>query len=276
MHLESALRAATIIHQKGTFMRLGKSNAPYAARGTIGIAAAVLAHGAGGALAQEAKQKQPPQKQTAPVKQAPAKQPAQTAPQVQPQQPPPGDQAAGEGQQMQIMLTPWTKICGKDQEANKEICLTTQEARADTGQLLASALVREVQDDPKKQFIVSVPVGMLLRPGMRIVVDQQPPQPIAYSVCFPNACYGDVEVNAEYVGKLKKGQSLIIQTLNQVGRTINFPLSLKEFAKAYDGPPTDLKVVEEQQKKLQEELQKRAEEARKRLETTPGAPAPKQ
>ncbi len=51
-------------------------------------------------------------------------------------------------------------------------------------------------------------------------------------------------------------------------------MSLKEFAKAYDGPPIDPKVVEEQQKKLQEELQKRAEEARKRLET-PGA-APKQ
>jgi invasion protein IalB len=177
---------------------------------------------------------------------------------------------------MQIMLTPWTKICGKDQEANKEICLTTQEARADTGQLLASALVREVQDDPKKQFIVSVPVGMLLRPGMRVVVDQNAPQPIAYSVCFPNACYGDMEINAEYVAKLKKSQSLVVQTLNQVGRTINFPLSLKEFAKAYDGPPTDLKVVEEQQKKLQEELQKRAEEARKRLETTPAAGAPKQ
>jgi invasion protein IalB len=254
-------------------MTLGNPNAAYVARGAIGIAAAVLALGIGGALAQDAKQKQPPQKQTAPVKQAPAKQPAQTAPQ---EQPPPAEQAAGEGQQMQIMLTPWTKICGKDQEANKEICLTTQEARADTGQLLASALVREVQDDPKKQFIVSVPVGMLLRPGMRVVLDQNAPQPIAYSVCFPNACYGDMEINADYVAKLKKGQSLVIQTLNQVGRTINFPLSLKEFAKAYDGPPTDLKVVEEQQKKLQDELQKRAEEARKRLDTTPAAGAPKQ
>ncbi|MEP6841192.1 MAG: invasion associated locus B family protein, partial [Bradyrhizobium sp.] len=39
-----------------------------------------------------------------------------------------------------------------------------------------------------------------------------------------------------------------------------------EFAKAYDGPPTDPKVFEENQKKLQEELQKRAEEQRKKLE----------
>ena len=35
---------------------------------------------------------------------------------------------------------------------------------------------------------------------------------------------------------------------------------------AYDGPPTDPKVFEENQKKLQEELQKKAEEARQKLQ----------
>jgi hypothetical protein len=51
------------------------------------------------------------------------------------------------------------------------------------------------------------------------------------------------------------------------GQAMSPQLELKDFAKAYDGPPTDPKVFEEQQKKLQEELQKRAEDARKRLET---------
>ena len=53
------------------------------------------------------------------------------------------------------------------------------------------------------------------------------------------------------------------------------PLPLVDFGKAYDGPPTDPKVFEEQQKKLQDDLQKRAEEARKKLESTqPGGGAP--
>ena len=42
----------------------------------------------------------------------------------------------------------------------------------------------------------------------------------------------------------------------------------QNFAKAFDGPPTDPKTVAEQQKQLQEELQKRAEDARKKLEGT--------
>jgi hypothetical protein len=47
---------------------------------------------------------------------------------------------------------------------------------------------------------------------------------------------------------------------------------MKDFAKAYDGPATDPKVFEEQQKKLQDELQKRAEEARKKLEGQQATP----
>jgi hypothetical protein len=67
-----------------------------------------------------------------------------------------------------------------------------------------------------------------------------------------------------------------VQTINQVGRTVNFTLVLRDFAKAYDGPPIDPKVVEEQQKKLQEELQKRADEQRRKLESAQPPSAPKQ
>jgi hypothetical protein len=73
----------------------------------------------------------------------------------------------------------------------------------------------------------------------------------------------------------------VVQAINANG-AVTLPLPLAEFAKAYDGPPTDPKQFEETQKKLQEELQKRAEEARKKLEanapaggTAPANPAAK-
>ena len=65
---------------------------------------------------------------------------------------------------------------------------------------------------------------------------------------------------------MKKGQGLVVQGINGAGQPISLVLPLNDFAKAYDGPPTDPKVFEEQQQKLQEELQRRAEEARKKLE----------
>ena len=45
------------------------------------------------------------------------------------------------------------------------------------------------------------------------------------------------------------------------------------FGKAFDGPPIDPKVLEDQQNQLREEMQKRAEEERKRLESQTPAPA---
>jgi hypothetical protein len=76
----------------------------------------------------------------------------------------------------------------------------------------------------------------------------------------------DYEATADVLANMKKGQNLVIQAINANGQPLTLPLPLGDFAKAYDGPPTDPKVFEEQQKKLQDELQKRAEEARKKLE----------
>ncbi len=251
-------------------MRLRSSAARLAAVSTATGIAVLLAAGFGF----EASAQAPAPKQPAP-KQAPAAAQKQKQAPAAPEQP-----AAQDPNVMQAVgvPTPWTKICSKDPQANKEICLITQELRAETGQFLASVAVREVQDDPKKQFIIAVPPGMLLQPGMRLIVDQGTPVGAAYAICFPNACYGDAPITAEFVGGMKKGQQLVVQAINQTGRTVNFQLMLKDFAKAYDGPPIDPKVIEEQQKKLQEELQKRADEQRKRLESqqpvAPATPAP--
>jgi hypothetical protein len=93
-----------------------------------------------------------------------------------------------------------------------------------------------------------------------------------YVICFTNGCMADYEANADLIGKMKKAQGLVIQAINTTGQPISLVMPLGDFAKAYDGPPTDPKVFEEQQKKLQEELQRRADEARKKLESQQGGP----
>src|SRR5947208_2003202 len=137
---------------------------------------------------------------------------------------------------------------------------------------------------PKKILRVTLPLGMQLVHGTRVIVDSNAPMQSPYVICFANGCMSDYEVTPELLANLKKGQNLVVQAINSNGAPLTLPLPLQEtggggFAKAYDGPPTDPKVFEENQKKLQEELQKRAEEARKKLEATQGAgaaPAAKQ
>ncbi len=97
-------------------------------------------------------------------------------------------------------------------------------------------------------------------------------------MCFPVGCQSDYPVTEDMIKQMKKGKTLTLQAINMQNAPISLPLPLTDFAKAYDGPATDPKVVEEQQRKLQSELQKKAEEARKKLEQqqpAQAAPAPK-
>ena len=194
---------------------------------------------------------------------------------VAPAAPAQPQQQAGSDQQMPVVYSPWTKFCGKDNQAGaKEVCLTVKEARLETGQFLAGAALIEQQGEEKKIFRITLPLGMQLPQGTRVIVDSDQPVSGRYIVCLPNGCMADFEVNGDFVGKLKKGQNLVLQGINLPGQAASYPIPLGDFAKANEGPPTDPKVFEEQQKKLQEELQRRAEEARKKLERQNGTPGP--
>ena len=193
--------------------------------------------------------------------------------QAQAQQP---QQQQGEQQQVQLIYGPWTKFCLKGQDAKaKQVCFTGKDGRIESGQTVIAAVIIEPEGETKKVLRVTLPLGMQLGYGTRIIVDQNPPHQSPYVICFANGCMSDYEVTPEMLTQMKKGQNLVVQAINSNGAPLTLPLPLAEFAKAYDGPPTDPKVFEENQKKLQEELQKRAAEARQKLESQSSAPAQK-
>ena len=200
---------------------------------------------------------------------------AQEAPAGQPAQ---GGAPAAQDQQVQLIYAPWTKFCLKGQDANaKQVCFTGKDGRIESGQPVVAAVIIEPEGEPKKILRVTLPLGMQLVHGTRVIIDNNPPAQSPYVICFANGCMSDYEATPELIANLKKGQNLVVQAINANGAPLTLPLPLQEtggsFAKAYDGPPTDPKVFEENQKKLQEELQKKADEARKRLEATQGAGA---
>ena len=173
-----------------------------------------------------------------------------------------------------MIYSPWTKFCLKGQEATaKQVCFTGKDARIESGMPVVAAVLIEPDGEPKKLLRVTLPLGMQLVHGTRVIIDQSQPMTAPYVICFTNGCMADYEATPDMIGKLKKGQGLVVQAINSTGQPISLQLPLGDFGKAYDGPPTDPKVFEEQQKKLQEELQRRADDARKKLESQQGAPS---
>jgi len=239
---------------------------------TASVVAGLLAAAMG--MATPALAQQPPK--PAAEKKAPAPKPAaqQKPQQAQPAPAAPQPQAGAEAPP-QLMYSPWLKVCGKGPETNnKQVCVITKDGRLENGMPVAIVQLFEPEGEAKV-LRVTVPLGMQLQHGTRMMIDQDQPAQQPYKICFPVGCMADYPVTDDMIAKMKKGQQITLQAINMQGTPISLPLPLADFAKAYDGPPTDPKVVEEQQRKLQEELQKRAEDARKKLEAQqPAAAAP--
>lgn len=219
--------------------------------GAVAMAASLMFAGAVDAFAQQ-KPATPPAA------------PAQAAPPAQAPQGP-----------LRVELQPsqgeWTKICGRDQAAGKDICYTTRDFGQGPDQPPVLALaVYDVKGDDQRIVRLLLPVALLLRPGFRFSIDKGATQEGGFEICFPNGCFAESKVKGPTIDQMKKGSSLNVMVKNQANNEVNFVLPLAGFAKAFDGAPIDPKVLEEQQKKLEEELQKRAEEQRKALEAQPG------
>jgi invasion protein IalB len=223
-----------------------------------------------------------------PKKPAPPKQPAaQPAPPQQPAQQAPAQQqqAAGPPAQMpNFVYSPWTKFCGpppnngqQPQAGQKLMCFTGKDARTEQGVPVIAAALVEMEGEPQKTFRITLPFGLSVSTGTRLIVDQNPPLQMPFMTCAPLSpnmgCIAQYDATADLVTKLKKGQMLTIQAVNLQNQIVSFPLALADFQKANEGPATDPKVYEEQQKKMQEDLQKKADELRKKLEQQQGAPA---
>ena len=226
-------------------MMMSVLNSKNARRLMVAVALAVVPLGA---VAQEATEDAP----AVPDAAAPAPDAAPAAaPAAPPAQPP---QAA------------WTKYCSSDPATKKELCMVIQELRANTGRTVASLSVRQVTGEDKISLVAAVPPGMLIQPGLRIMIDSGKPTFMKFGICFPNACYGELEITTDYIGLLKGGGKLVLTTLNTQGKPIAFPMTLAGFTKVYDGKGVDPQAAAPATADdLQDALQARAEKERQKL-----------
>jgi len=168
----------------------------------------------------------------------------------------------------------WTKVCGKEQAASTEVCYTTRDFVTDKGQRIAAVAPYDAKGKGAQKLMrILVPLGFLVAPGTRIVLDKNPPVGGRFSSCLPHGCFVEAPVKDDFVTAIKKGTTLNVSARNPAGKEITFTIPVAGFGKAFDGPPVDPQVLAERQKQMQEELQKRQEELRSRQMSAPGNPA---
>jgi invasion protein IalB len=142
------------------------------------------------------------------------------------------------GDRREIISPHWTNLCQKGGAANaQQICFIVVTKRIRSG-IIVVALIEPARD-PKKILRITLPLGLDLRLGMKIVIDQGDPMNAPYITCVNSGCIADFEANAELIDRLKQGRGLEVQGTNSQGQVLSVVMPLSDLGKAYDGPPTD-------------------------------------
>src|SRR5262245_42370483 len=258
-------------------MTLGRARAAIALGGALMLGITVLLAPAG------AQQPPPAKKDKAP---APAAAPAPKAP-----------AAAAPGKAGAAAVSPppgqpqsaWVKLCekatatqktkdGKDEKKDLNICLTHHERLdGNSGMVLVSAAVRQVEGQDKQAFMIMVPLGMMLQPGMRATlypkdlwekaqknekIDESKLKPVslAYTLCHPAGCTAETEATPDLLNELKKGGGLMVFAINAAGAPAAFPVPLVGFEQSYAGPPVDSQKYSEARRTLMQQIAQRQHE----------------
>jgi invasion protein IalB len=199
----------------------------------------------------------------------------------------------------------WVKLCekapfnhkdkdGKEVKEEKNICLTHHERLdGNTGMVMVSAAIREIEGADKKSMMVMVPLGMALPPGLRAAVyskeqwaqaaknekiDEKTLKPISlkFSLCHAAGCTAEVEATGEIIEQMKTGGGIMVIAMNAAAQPIGFPVPLDGFAEAFTGKPVDNKEYAKARGQLMAQIRERQQAAleKYKAEQMKNLPAP--
>lgn len=167
----------------------------------------------------------------------------------------------------------WVKLCEEapnvvDPDKGKlNICLTHHERLdGNSGRVLVSAAIRQVEGQDKQALMVMVPLGMALPPGIQVKVDENEPVKLQYSLCHAAGCTAEAEATPAIIDQMKKGKQVVVAAINLAGKAIGFPVPLTGFNQALTGKPVDNEKYKEARKRLMVQIRERQIELAKKAQ----------
>ena len=142
-----------------------------------------------------------------------------------------------------IIYGDWQKFCFKT-TGTKQVCRTTISGKFDTGQSAIRVDLIEREGEAKARLQIFVPVGMYLRAGVRLTVDNGQPYPVPYIWCLTNTCIAADVADATLIRKMERGQKLRLETIDSSVQSVSTTLPLDQFASVRKGAPARTFVQE--------------------------------
>jgi invasion protein IalB len=172
-------------------------------------------------------------------------------------------QAVAQEEQQQQQEAAWVKLCEKApslQEEGQEldVCLTHHERiDGNTGRVLVSAAIRQVEGKDTRSLMVMVPLGMALPAGVQAKVDDNEAIKLKYTLCHVGGCTAETQATDEIIEQFRNGEQVVVAAMNLAGKPIGFPVPLSGFTKAYAGDPVDNEKYRAARQQLMQTIRQR-------------------
>ncbi|MBB4348426.1 MULTISPECIES: invasion associated locus B family protein [Rhizobiaceae] len=175
--------------------------------------------------------------QTPPVPSAAPKGPAPSA-----QAPAPAPTPGPSGQQpgnVKESHGAWSVICDRPAGASAEQCALMQNVIAeDRPEVGLSVVVLKTADRKARILRILAPLGVLLKDGMELYVDNNNIGRAYFTRCFSEGCYVEVEIDEELMRILRAGKNAVFALRESSDQDrVGIPVELNGFGPGYDALP---------------------------------------
>jgi invasion protein IalB len=149
------------------------------------------------------------------------------------------DEFAARGQRdaRSIKYGDWQKFCFKPGGA-KMVCRTTISGAFETGQTAVRIYVVEREDGGAARLQLLLPVGLSVRPGVKLTVDKGTAHKIPFSWCLTNTCIAGDAASPALLREMESGKSLVLEVMDTNMLAVSTSLPLAQFAAVRKGAPT--------------------------------------
>jgi invasion protein IalB len=153
----------------------------------------------------------------------------------------PADEFAARGarEARAIKYGDWQKFCFKPGGA-RMVCRTTISGSFETGQTAVRLYLTEGEGSDAARLQLFLPVGLYMRPGVKLTVDKGTAHTIPFSWCLTNTCIAGEVVSPALLHELEDGKSLTVEVVDTNMLAVTTSLPLDTFAAARKGPPAKL------------------------------------
>ncbi|MEQ8824727.1 MAG: invasion associated locus B family protein [Filomicrobium sp.] len=127
----------------------------------------------------------------------------------------------------------WQIVCKPPPPgASAEVCAIVQSVTAEDRNNVGLTVYFQKFTDGTQVLRVFAPLGVLLPPGLGLKIDGQDVGNAPFLRCHSFACYAQVTVDANLVGKLRGGNQAVFIIFQTEEAGIGIPISLAGFSEA--------------------------------------------